>query len=161
MWHSIRAASFFFLRISDQFVPRFTSLRSVISKGNLFRCFTFDDSFPIVKMSVGETACSYASLILHDEGIAVTSDNIVTLLKSANVQVDSFWPTLFAKLAEKKNLGDLIANAAGGGAPVAVAAAPVAAAAGGGAAAAPAAEEKKKEEPEEESDDDMGFGLFD
>nr|XP_007149861.1 hypothetical protein PHAVU_005G104700g [Phaseolus vulgaris]ESW21855.1 hypothetical protein PHAVU_005G104700g [Phaseolus vulgaris] len=95
-------------------------------------------------MSVGETACSYASLILHDEGIAVTSDNIVTLLKSAKVQVDSFWPTLFAKLAAKKNLGDLIANAAGGGAPVAVAAAPVAAAAGGGAAAAPAAEEKKK-----------------
>jgi len=65
-------------------------------------------------------------------------------LKSAKVQVDSFWPTLFAKLAAKKNLGDLIANAAGGGAPVAVAAAPVAAAAGGGAAAAPAAEEKKK-----------------
>jgi len=66
------------------------------------------------------------------------------LLKSAKVQVDSFWPTLFAKLAEKKNLGDLIANAAGGGAPVAVAAAPVAAAGGGAAAAAPAAEEKKK-----------------
>ncbi|CAJ1976034.1 unnamed protein product [Sphenostylis stenocarpa] len=115
-----------------------------------------------VKMSVAETACSYASLILHEEGIAVTADNIVTLLKTAKVQVDSFWPPLFAKLAEKKNLGDLIANAAGGGAPVAVAAAPAAAAAGGGAAAAaPAAEEKKKEEPEEESDDDMGFGLFD
>jgi len=65
-------------------------------------------------------------------------------LKTAKVQVDSFWPALFAKLAEKKNLGDLIANAAGGGAPVAVAAAPVAAAGGGAAAAAPAAEEKKK-----------------
>ncbi|XP_014499178.1 60S acidic ribosomal protein P1-3-like [Vigna radiata var. radiata] len=112
-------------------------------------------------MSVGETACSYASIILHDEGIAVTADNITTLLKTAKVQVESYWPTLFAKLAEKKNLGDLIANAAGGGAPVAVAAAPVAAAGGGAAAAAPAAEEKKKEEPEEESDDDMGFGLFD
>ncbi|XP_027928817.1 60S acidic ribosomal protein P1-3-like [Vigna unguiculata] len=112
-------------------------------------------------MSIGETACSYASLILHDEGIAVTADSIATLLKTAKVQVDSFWPALFAKLAEKKNLGDLIANAAGGGAPVAVAAAPVAAAGGGAAAAAPAAEEKKKEEPEEESDDDMGFGLFD
>ncbi|ESW32680.1 hypothetical protein PHAVU_001G008500 [Phaseolus vulgaris] len=114
-------------------------------------------------MSVAETACSYASLILHDEGISVSEDNIVTLLKTAKVQVDSFWPTLFAKLAQKKNLGDLIANAAGGGAPVAVAAAPVGAAGGGAAAAAaaPAAEEKKKEEPEEESDDDMGFGLFD
>ena len=67
------------------------------------------------------------------------------MLETAKVQVDTYWPTLFAKLAEKKNLGDLIANAAGGGAPVAVAAAPVAASGGGGAAAAaPAAEEKKK-----------------
>lgn len=74
------------------------------------------------------------------------ADKISTLLKTAKVQVDTYWPTLFAKLAEKKNLGDLIANAAGGGAPVAVAAAaPVAASGGGGAAAAaPAAEEKKK-----------------
>jgi large subunit ribosomal protein LP1 len=60
------------------------------------------------------------------------------LLKSANVEVESFWPTLFAKLAEKKNIRDLIANAAGGGAPAAVAAAPAAS-----AAAAPAAAEKK------------------
>ncbi|KAG4396727.1 hypothetical protein JHK82_054736 [Glycine max] len=113
-------------------------------------------------MSLGETACSYAALILHEDGISVTADKISTLLETAKVQVDTYWPTLFAKLAEKKNLGDLIANAAGGGAPVAVAAAPVAASGGGGAAAAaPAAEEKKKEEPEEESDDDMGFGLFD
>lgn len=73
------------------------------------------------------------------------ADKISTLLETAKVQVDTYWPTLFAKLAEKKNLGDLIANAAGGGAPVAVAAAPVAASGGGGAAAAaPAAEEKKK-----------------
>ncbi|KAL2345952.1 hypothetical protein Fmac_007237 [Flemingia macrophylla] len=111
-------------------------------------------------MSVGEVACSYAALILHEDGIGITADKIVALLKTAKVEVESYWPTLFAKLAEKKNLGDLIANAAGGGAPVAVAVAPVAAA-GAAAAAAPAAEEKKKEEPEEESDDDMGFGLFD
>ncbi|KAG4396728.1 hypothetical protein GLYMA_19G259800v4 [Glycine max] len=96
-------------------------------------------------MSLGETACSYAALILHEDGISVTADKISTLLETAKVQVDTYWPTLFAKLAEKKNLGDLIANAAGGGAPVAVAAAPVAASGGGGAAAAaPAAEEKKK-----------------
>ncbi|KAL2567297.1 hypothetical protein AAZV13_19G218900 [Glycine max] len=112
-------------------------------------------------MSLGETACSYAALILHEDGISVTADKISTLLETAKVQVDTYWPTLFAKLAEKKNLGDLIANAAGGGAPVAVAAAPVAASGGGGAAAAAPAAEEKKKEPEEESDDDMGFGLFD
>ncbi|XP_057439710.1 60S acidic ribosomal protein P1-like [Lotus japonicus] len=110
-------------------------------------------------MSLGETACSYALLILEDDKIAATADNISTLLKTANVKVESYWAPLFAKLAEKKNLQDLIASAAGGGGSVAVAAAPVAAASGGASAAAPV--EEKKEEPKEESDDDMGFSLFD
>lgn len=63
------------------------------------------------------------------------------MVKAANVQIESYWPSLFAKLAEKKNLDDLILNVGYGGG----AAAPVAAAApaGGAAAAAPAAEEKK------------------
>ncbi|KAA8540093.1 hypothetical protein F0562_026785 [Nyssa sinensis] len=84
-----------------------------------------------------------------------------TLVKAANVSVESYWPGLFAKLVEKRNIEDLIMNAGsgGGGAAVAVTAAP-----GGAAAAAPAAAaavEEKKEEPKEESDDDMGFSLFD
>ncbi|KAG6582724.1 60S acidic ribosomal protein P1-1, partial [Cucurbita argyrosperma subsp. sororia] len=67
---------------------------------------------------------------------------------------------LFAKLAEKRNIEDLILNVgAGGGA--AVAAAPAGGAAGGAAAAAAPPPEEKKEEPKEESDDDMGFSLFD
>ncbi|CAO2827351.1 unnamed protein product [Amaranthus hypochondriacus] len=109
-------------------------------------------------MSVGELACTYAALILHDDEVAVTAEKIATLVKAANVEIESYWPSLFAKLCEKKNIEDLILNcgAGGGGAPVA------AVAASGGAA--PAAEEKKeekKEEPKEESDDDMGFSLFD
>ncbi|XP_004514924.1 uncharacterized protein [Cicer arietinum] len=108
-------------------------------------------------MSVGEVACSYSLMILHDEQIPVTGDKISTLLKAAKVDVESYWPSLFAKLAEKKNLEELILNATGGGAPVSVSA-PVAAAAAT-AVAAPA--EEKKEEPKEESDDDMGFSLFD
>ncbi|TYJ04901.1 hypothetical protein E1A91_A12G125900v1 [Gossypium mustelinum] len=102
--------------------------------------------------TVGEAACSYAALILYDDGIPIT----------LQMSVESYWPSLFAKLFEKCNIEDLITTvgAAGGGAPVA-AAAPVAAGGGAGAAAPPPAEEKKKEEPEEESDDDMGFSLFD
>ena len=100
-------------------------------------------------MSVGELACTYASLILHDDNISITADKIATLVKAANVTIEPYWPSLFAKLAEKRNIDDLVLNAGGGGAPVAVVA-PAAAAAGGGAdAAAPAAEEKKKEEPQE------------
>ncbi|KAK9015322.1 hypothetical protein V6N11_006434 [Hibiscus sabdariffa] len=113
--------------------------------------------------SVSEAACSYAALILHDDGIPITAEKIATLVKAANVSIESYWPSLFAKLFEKCDIENLITNvgAGGGGALVAAAAAPVAASGGGGAAAPAAAEEKKKEEPEEESDDDMGFGLFD
>ncbi|KAL3838021.1 hypothetical protein ACJIZ3_022612 [Penstemon smallii] len=112
-------------------------------------------------MSVGELACTYAALILHDDGIAVTAEKIATLVKAANLTVESYWPSLFAKLCEKRNVEDLVMNvgSGGGGAAVAVAA-PAGGASGGAAAAAPAAEEKK-EEPKEESDDDMGFSLFD
>ncbi|KAK7258443.1 hypothetical protein RIF29_24020 [Crotalaria pallida] len=118
-------------------------------------------SYPsVVKMSHGETACSYAALILYDDGIPVTAEKISALLKSAKIEVESYWPPLFAKLAEKRNLGDLIASARGGGGGGAAAAAP-AAAAGGAAAATAAPVEEKKEEPKEESDDDMGFSLFD
>ncbi|XP_031488411.1 60S acidic ribosomal protein P1-like [Nymphaea colorata] len=113
-------------------------------------------------MSAGELACTYAALILHDDGIPITAEKIATVVKSANVSVESYWPSLFAKLLEKRSVEDLILSvgSGGGGAAVAVAAPAAGAAAAGGGAPAPAVEEKK-EEPKEESDDDMGFSLFD
>jgi len=75
-------------------------------------------------------------------------------VKAAGVEIEPYWPTLFAKLLERKSIEDLITNVGGGGA------AP-AAAAGGAAAGGAAAEEEKEESEEEESDDDMGFSLFD
>ncbi|XP_020596282.1 60S acidic ribosomal protein P1-like [Phalaenopsis equestris] len=121
-------------------------------------------------MSIGEQACSLAALILYDDGIPITAEKISTLLKSANISVESFWATLIAKLLEKKNVDDLILNVGSGSihyfvmrcGGASVAAAAPAAGGGGGAVqdAAPAVEEKK-EEPKEESDEDMGFSLFD
>ncbi|KAK4431253.1 60S acidic ribosomal protein P1 [Sesamum alatum] len=113
-------------------------------------------------MSFGELACTYAALILHDDGIPITAEKIATVVKAANVTVESYWPSLFAKLCEKRNIDDLVMNvgSGGGGAAVAVAA-PAGGASGGAAAAAAPAAEEKKEEPKEESDDDMGFSLFD
>ncbi|CAN0839629.1 60S acidic ribosomal protein P1-1 [Linum grandiflorum] len=111
-------------------------------------------------MSLGETACSYALMILHDEGIPVTADKVSALVKAANVNIESYWPSLFTKLAAKRNIDDLIMNVGAGGGSGAAAVAPPA----GGAAPAPAAapaEDKKKEEPEEESDGDFDFSLFD
>lgn len=88
-------------------------------------------------------------------------EKIQTILKAANVDVEPYWPGLFAKSLEGINIKDLITKigSGAGAAPAAAAggAAPVAAA----AAAAPAKEEKKKESEPEESDDDMGLGLFD
>ncbi|CAK7348629.1 unnamed protein product [Dovyalis caffra] len=110
-------------------------------------------------MSISEQACSYAAIILYDDNISITAEKIATVVKAANVQIESYWPGLFAKLAEKRNIEDLIMNVGSGGGGAVAVAAP---ADGAAAAAAPAAEEKKKEEVKEESEDeDMGFSLFD
>ncbi|BES95282.1 ribosomal protein [Nesidiocoris tenuis] len=114
-------------------------------------------------MSKAELACVYSALILIDDDVAVTGEKIQTILKAASVDIEPYWPGLFAKALEGINPKDLITaigSGVGTGAPAAGGAAPAAA-----AAAAPAAEskkeEKKKAESEAESDDDMGFGLFD
>ena len=111
-------------------------------------------------MSSSEVACTLAALILHDDSIPITSEKIATLVKAANIKVESYWPALFAKLLEKRSVDDLILSVGSGGGGAAPVAAAAASAGGGAAAAAPAAEEKK-EEAKEESDDDMGFSLFD
>ncbi|KAF5865585.1 hypothetical protein ETB97_003002 [Aspergillus alliaceus] len=101
-------------------------------------------------MSTAELACSYAALILADDGVDVTADKLQTLLTAAKVQdVEPIWTSIFAKALEGKDIKDLLTNVGSAGA-----AAPAAAAAGGAA-------EEKKEEEKEESDEDMGFGLFD
>lgn len=58
------------------------------------------------------------------------------------MSVESYWPSLFAKLAEKRSIDDLVMNvgAGGGGGAVAVSAQP----AGGAAAEAKAPVEEKK-----------------
>lgn len=64
-------------------------------------------------------------------------------MKKANVSAESYWPSLFAKLAEKRNIEDQILNAGSGGAPAVAVAAPAAGAGAGAGAAAPAAVGKK------------------
>merc|ERR1712025_439766 len=104
-------------------------------------------------MATSELACVYAALILQDDGLEISAENLNTLIKAADVECDSYWPGLFAKALEGIDIKSLVSNVgAGGGAP---------AAAGGAPAEAAAEEEVKEESEEEESDDDMGFGLFD
>eukprot|EP01147_Barroeca_monosierra_P011197 gene11197-3253_t len=109
-------------------------------------------------MSSSELGCVYAALILADDNIDVTSEKISQLLDVANVEYERFWPGLFAKALEGKNILDMISNIGSASGPVV--AAPGAAA---GAAAEETKEEEKAPEAEEESEDeDMdGFSLFD
>lgn len=73
------------------------------------------------------------------------AEKIAALVKAANVSVESFWPSLFAKLVEKRNIDDLILNVGSGGGGAAVAfSAPAAGGAAAAAAPAAAAVEEKK-----------------
>merc|ERR1712186_18605 len=119
-----------------------------------FDCLTVQNS----DMS-SELACTYAALILNDDDVEITGDKISAILKAAKVDVEPFWPSLFAGALKDVNVRELITNIGSG-----VGSGPAAggAAAGGGAAADDAPkEEAKKESSSESEDDDMGFGLFD
>eukprot|EP00403_Amphidinium_massartii_P024035 CAMPEP_0178408788 /NCGR_PEP_ID=MMETSP0689_2-20121128/20123_1 /TAXON_ID=160604 /ORGANISM="Amphidinium massartii, Strain CS-259" /LENGTH=120 /DNA_ID=CAMNT_0020029901 /DNA_START=72 /DNA_END=434 /DNA_ORIENTATION=+ len=104
-----------------------------------------------------ELFCTYAAMILADSELEVTEESINKLIKTAGGSVDSFWPPLFAKMLQGKDISDYLKFGGGGGG-VAVAAAAAPAAGGGGGGAAAAKEEKKVEEEEEE--EEMDFDLF-
>lgn len=76
-----------------------------------------------------ELACVYSSLILFDDDISITAEKLQTILKTANVEVEPYWPTLFAKALEGVDIKGLITNISSGvgsGAPAAGGAAPAA-----------------------------------
>lgn len=101
--------------------------------------------------------CYHVSTVSMVMFVCFQGEKISTILKAAGVDVEPYWPGLFAKALEGVNVRDLITNIGSGvGAAPAAGGAP-AAAAGAAPSSEPAKEEKKEEEPEE-SDDDMGFG---
>merc|ERR1711934_299763 len=99
-----------------------------------------------------ELCCSYAALMLHDDGLEITAEKLNKVIKASGNEVDAYWPVLFAKAMAGVKVDDLLTN---------IASAPAAGPAAAGPAAAveeaPKEEEAKKEEEEAV---DMG-GLFD
>lgn len=104
-----------------------------------------------------ELLCTYAALILHDEKLEISAENISKVLNAAGAKVEAYWPSLFARALASAKITDLLQaiGTPGAAAPAASAASPSAKAADKKAPAA-----AKKEEKEEE-DADMGFSLFD
>jgi ribosomal protein L12E/L44/L45/RPP1/RPP2 len=100
------------------------------------------------KTALSELAVSYAALILHDEKLQITADNINKVLGAAHVQVDAHWPALFANALKGKDVARLLSGA-GCASAGPVSSAPTTAAAP--TAAAPKVAEKKEEEEEEEA----------
>ena len=92
----------------------------------------------------------------------IQGEKIQALLNAAGVTVEPFWPGMFAKALEGRNIGDLLCSIGTPGSGGGGAAAGGAAAGGGDSGAAETKEEAKEEKKEEseESDDDMGFGKL-
>jgi large subunit ribosomal protein LP1 len=65
-------------------------------------------------MSNDELASTYASLALHDAGLAVTADKINAMAKKAGVDVAAFWPNFFERVLKTQSLDDIILNAGSG-----------------------------------------------
>ena len=95
-----------------------------------------------------QLCCTYAALILHDDGQEVTAAKINKLIDSSHNSVEKYWPILFSRTLGGRDLNGLIfATSGGSAAPTATAGTPAQAAA---PKDAPKKEEKKPvEEPEE------------
>jgi large subunit ribosomal protein LP1 len=94
---------------------------------------------------MAEIAVTFAALVLHDDGVPITSDKLRKLLEAANVRIDGYWVDLFADYFKKNDIATLLQGTALGSAAPAAA---VAASSSAEAAAEEAKQEKKKEEEE-------------
>ena len=117
----------------------------------------------LTKAEHDELCCVYAGLLLYDDKIDITADNINKLIKASGNEVDGYYPEFFAKYLSKTDIKSMLT---------------VTPAAGAGAAAAEehhddkkddkkggkkddkkgGKKEKEKEKPKEEEEEDIGFG---
>jgi len=104
-----------------------------------------------------DLSVTYAALLLHDAGIAITSDKLQALFKAAEIEVPPFYTRLYVRVLTNRSIDDLLNRTSA--APVAAAPAAAAASAAAAPAEDKAAAKPAKEEEVEEEDMDAG-GLF-
>merc|ERR1712224_315920 len=98
-----------------------------------------------------ELCCSYAALMLHDDGVEITAEKLSKVISASGNEVEPYWPMLFAKALKSAKIEDLLSNVASAG--------PAAGPAAAAGAVEAEVEEEKEEKKEEVEDVDMG-GLF-
>merc|ERR1712107_673575 len=62
-----------------------------------------------------ELLCTYAALILHDDGAEINPQNMNNLIKAAGCSVEGYWPMLMAKMIGTVGMDALLTMGGGGG----------------------------------------------
>ena len=62
----------------------------------------------ISKAEHDELCCSYAAMILHDDGLEITGEKLSYIIKASNNEVEPHFPTLFAKALKTSDVGKMI-----------------------------------------------------
>merc|ERR1712060_988713 len=67
-------------------------------------------NFRMIKVNddLAEKACLYASLVLHDDNIEVSANDIGNLLRSANIKAQPCWPMKYAEFFRRERMNDWI-----------------------------------------------------
>ena len=118
----------------------------------------------ISKAEHDELCCVYAGLLLHDEGIDITSANIQKIIKASGNTVDDYYPEFFAKYLAKTDIKSMlnVTPAAGPAQPAHEEHAEKDDKKGGKKddkkGGKKEEKKKEKEKPKEEEEEDMGFG---
>mmetsp|Transcript_5555 Transcript_5555/g.9766 ORF Transcript_5555/g.9766 Transcript_5555/m.9766 type:complete len:111 (-) Transcript_5555:127-459(-) len=108
--------------------------------------------------STSELACAYACLILHDDGLALSEENIAKLTSEAGVSVESYYPGLFSKMASGMDMGSILQSTIGSASSPS---GPAVAGANAGAGVEAPSEAKEEAKAEEEEEEEAEFDLFD
>jgi large subunit ribosomal protein LP1 len=70
--------------------------------------------FSMIQVCTDTLACTYAALILVDDGLPVDAASMTKLIKEAHVEVESFWPGMFARALGGENVTELMCKIGSG-----------------------------------------------